>query len=66
MEAATAISDGKFEAAVEILTRMTPTRVTNPRPSSEERLLEFMGLALKSRVNPIDNPPPIARDFCNS
>ncbi|CAN6709529.1 unnamed protein product [Malus baccata var. baccata] len=63
MEAATAISDGKSEAAVEILTRMTPTQVANPRPSSEQRLLEFMGLALKSRVNPIDNPPPIAELF---
>ncbi|KAB2598665.1 scarecrow-like protein 8 [Pyrus ussuriensis x Pyrus communis] len=63
MEAATAISDGKSEAAMEILTRMNSTQVANPRPSSEQRLLEFMGLALKSRVNPIDNPAPIAELF---
>ncbi|CAN6705776.1 unnamed protein product [Malus baccata var. baccata] len=58
LEAATAISEGKSEAAAEILARMMATQVPNPRPNSEQRLLEFLGLALKSRVNPIDNSPP--------
>ncbi|KAM2194583.1 hypothetical protein ACFX1R_028697 [Malus domestica] len=54
MEAATAISEGKSEAAAEILARMITTQVPDPRPNSEQRLLEFLGLALKSRVGPID------------
>ena len=57
MEAASAISEGKSEAAAEILTRLT--QVTSPIPNSEQRLLEFMASALKSRVNPADNPPPV-------
>ncbi|KAM5557410.1 scarecrow-like protein 8 [Rosa sericea] len=61
MEAASAISEGKSEAAAEILTRLT--QVTNPRPNSEQRLLEFMASALKSRVNPVDNPPPVNELF---
>ncbi|KAK9914299.1 hypothetical protein M0R45_038085 [Rubus argutus] len=61
MEAASAISEGKSEAAAEILTRLT--QVSNPIPNSEQRLLEFMALALKSRVNPVDNPPPVAELF---
>ncbi|XP_008234852.1 PREDICTED: scarecrow-like protein 8 [Prunus mume] len=63
MEAATAISEGKSEAAAEILTRLTTSQVPNPRPNSEQRLLEVMTLALKSRVNPVDNPPPVTELF---
>ncbi|XP_061996028.1 scarecrow-like protein 8 [Rosa rugosa] len=61
MEAASAISEGKSEAAAEILTRLA--QVTNPRPNSEQRLLEFMASALKSRVNPVDNPPQVSELF---
>nr|XP_011470326.1 PREDICTED: scarecrow-like protein 8 [Fragaria vesca subsp. vesca] len=61
MEAASAISEGKSEAAAEILTRLT--QVTSPIPNSEQRLLEFMASALKSRVNPADNPPPVKALF---
>ncbi|KAM1315086.1 hypothetical protein ACFX13_019014 [Malus domestica] len=61
-EAATAISEGKSQAAAEILARMIATQVPDSRPNSEQRLLEFLGLALKSRVGPIDNSPP-ANEF---
>ncbi|KAM1031256.1 hypothetical protein FF1_035022 [Malus domestica] len=58
MKTATAISEGKSEAAAEILARMIATQVPDPRPNSEQRLLEFLGLALKSRISLIDNSPP--------
>ncbi|XP_050384869.1 scarecrow-like protein 8 [Argentina anserina] len=61
MEAASAIAEGKPEPAAEILTRLT--QVTNPRPSSEQKVLDFMASALKSRVNPVDNPPPVNELF---
>ncbi|KAM1625162.1 hypothetical protein FF1_023092 [Malus domestica] len=37
---------------------MIATQVPDLRPNSEQRLLEFLGLALKSRISPIDNSPP--------
>ncbi|KAF4356502.1 hypothetical protein F8388_026974 [Cannabis sativa] len=58
MEAALAISDGKTESANEILTRLS-TQVSNPRPTSEQRVLEFISSALKSRIKPEENPPPV-------
>lgn len=61
MEAASAISEGKPEAAAEILTRMT--HVSNPRPNSEQKVLDFMASALKSRVVPGEHPPPVAELF---
>lgn len=61
MEAASAISEGRPEAAAEILTRMT--HVSNPRPNSEQKVLDFMTTALKSRVVPGENPPPVAELF---
>lgn len=61
MEAASAISEGKLEAACEILTRLT--HVSNPRPNSEQRVVEFLASALKSRVNPVENPPAVMELF---
>ncbi|KAL5567944.1 hypothetical protein UlMin_024519 [Ulmus minor] len=61
MEAASAISDGKPETAGEILTRLP--QVSNPRPNSEQKVLEFMASSLKTRVNPVDNPPSVAELF---
>ncbi|PON97006.1 GRAS transcription factor [Trema orientale] len=61
MEAASAISEGKPEAASEILTRLT--QVSNPRPNSEQRVLEFIASALKSRVNPGEILPPVMELF---
>lgn len=63
MEAATAISDGKTEIAAEILTRLTQVSNQNLKPSSEQRVIQFIASALKSRVNPIDNPPPPVSEF---
>ncbi|XP_062120352.1 scarecrow-like protein 8 [Humulus lupulus] len=62
MEAALAISDGKTEAANEMLTRLF-TQVSNPRPTSEQRVLEFLSSALKSRVKPEENPAPVKELF---
>ncbi|KAG8390336.1 hypothetical protein BUALT_Bualt01G0073000 [Buddleja alternifolia] len=54
IESAAAISDGKFDAAAEILTRLQ--QVANPRGSSEQRLTSYMVSALKSRVSPTQRP----------
>ena len=61
MEAASAISDGKHDAATEILTRLS--QVSNPNGNSDQRLMDCMVLALKSRINPAENPPPMAELF---
>lgn len=57
IEAATAISEGKNDVAVEILTRLS--QVANVRGSSDQRLTAYMVAALLSRVNPGDYPPPV-------
>ncbi|XP_060203702.1 scarecrow-like protein 8 [Lycium barbarum] len=57
IEAATAISEGKNDVAVEILTRLS--QVGNVRGSSDQRLTAYMVSALRSRVNPTDYPPPV-------
>ncbi|KAF8041853.1 hypothetical protein BT93_A0447 [Corymbia citriodora subsp. variegata] len=62
MEAATAISEDRADVAWEILTRLSAM----PNPVvfySEQKLMEYMLSALKSRVSPIDNPPPVAELF---
>ncbi|KAJ7969899.1 Scarecrow-like protein [Quillaja saponaria] len=61
MEAASAISEGKLEAASEILTRLA--LVSSPTGNSDQRLTDYMASALKSRVNQIENPPPVAELF---
>ncbi|XP_010060571.2 scarecrow-like protein 8 [Eucalyptus grandis] len=61
MEAATAIYEGRVDVASEILTRLSA--VPNPKGNSEPKLMEYMLSALKSRVSPADNPPPVAELF---
>ncbi|XP_059667117.1 scarecrow-like protein 8 [Cornus florida] len=58
MDAASAISEGKTEAATEILTRLS--QISNPKGTSEQRLTAYMASALRSRVNPTEYPPPAA------
>ncbi|KAF3644606.1 protein kinase [Capsicum annuum] len=55
--AATAITDGKTNVAVDILTRLS--QVADIRGSSEQRLTAYMVSALKSRVNFTEYPPPV-------
>lgn len=62
MEAATNISEGRNDAAAEILTRLAQFS-SNPKGSSEERLMSYMVATLKSRMNPSENPPPVAELF---
>ncbi|XP_044506139.1 scarecrow-like protein 8 [Mangifera indica] len=61
-EAALAISERKNDVAVEILTRLS--QVSNSKGNSEQRLMEYMCSALKSRVNPVENPLPVTELFC--
>lgn len=61
IEAATAVSEGKYDVASEILTRLS--QATNSKGNSEQRLMEYMCSALKSRVSQHENPPPIAELF---
>lgn len=57
-EAAAAISEGKLEVVDEILAPVM--KISNARGSSVQRLAEYMVLALKSRANAAENPPPVA------
>lgn len=57
IEAATAISEGKTDVAVDMLTRLS--QVANVRGSSDQRLTAYMVSALRSRVNPANYPPPV-------
>ncbi|KAE8698182.1 Scarecrow-like protein 8 [Hibiscus syriacus] len=61
IEAASAISEGKSGVVNEILTRLV--QVGNAKGNSEQRLMGCMLLALKSRVNSVENPPPVAELF---
>ncbi|CAH9123516.1 unnamed protein product [Cuscuta epithymum] len=56
-EAATAVSEGKLEVASEILTRLAV--VANVKGTAEQRLTAYMASALRSRVNPVEFPPPV-------
>ncbi|KAL2556096.1 Scarecrow-like protein 8 [Forsythia ovata] len=58
IDAAVAISDGKTEIALEILTRLC--QVANATGTSEQRLAAYLASALKSRVNPSDHPPAVS------
>ncbi|KAL0371734.1 UNVERIFIED_CONTAM: Scarecrow-like protein 8 [Sesamum calycinum] len=58
IDAAVAISEGKPEAATELLTRLQ--QVANACGSSEQRLTSYMLSALNSRVNPTEHPPPVS------
>ncbi|XP_057423050.1 scarecrow-like protein 8 [Lotus japonicus] len=61
MEAASAISEGKLEAASEILSRLG--QASNPNGNSDQRFTDCMVSALKSRLNQAENPPPVAELF---
>lgn len=57
VEAATAITDGKTNVAVHLLTRLA--QVADVKGSSEQRLTAYMVSALRSRVNSVEYPPPV-------
>ncbi|KAK3444798.1 hypothetical protein EUGRSUZ_A00766 [Eucalyptus grandis] len=61
LEAATAIDEGRVDVASEILRRLSAVR--NPMSNSKQKLMGYMLSALKSRVSPIDYPPPVAELF---
>ncbi|XP_039169910.1 scarecrow-like protein 8 [Eucalyptus grandis] len=61
VEAATAIYEGRVDVASEILRRLSA--VLNPMGNSEQKLMGYMLSALKSRVSPVDYPPPVAELF---
>ncbi|KAK9994551.1 hypothetical protein SO802_024254 [Lithocarpus litseifolius] len=61
IDAATNISEGKSQVASEILARLA--RLSNPKGNSEERLMRYWVSALKSRVNSVENPPPVGELF---
>lgn len=61
MEAASAIYEGKHEIASEILIRLG--RVSNPNGNSDQRVTDCLVTALKSRLNPMENAPPVAELF---
>ncbi|GMH08963.1 hypothetical protein Nepgr_010803 [Nepenthes gracilis] len=56
-DAAAAISEGKTETATEILARLS--QVANAKGNPEQRLVAYMGNALRSRACPNDYPPPV-------
>jgi len=59
MEAASAIVEGKYDMAMEILNRLNGPNSNN----RTDRLTDCMVLALKSRMNPVEYPPPVAELF---
>lgn len=61
IEAASAISEGKNDVALEILTRLVSN--SNPNGNSDQRLTNCMVSALKSRMNPFENPSRVAELF---
>ncbi|XP_042477212.1 scarecrow-like protein 8 [Macadamia integrifolia] len=58
LDAATAISEGKMEAATATLARLK--QVSNRGGDPEQRLTAYMVCALQSRGNPTEYPPPVA------
>ncbi|CAL1371170.1 unnamed protein product [Linum trigynum] len=56
MEAAAAIYEGRSDSAAEILSRVGSS---GGKGNSKQRLMDYLFSALKSRVNPADNPPPV-------
>ncbi|KAL3753351.1 hypothetical protein ACJRO7_000703 [Eucalyptus globulus] len=61
VEAATAIYEGRVDVASEILRRLSA--LPNPMSNSKQKLMGYMLSALKSRVSPVDYPPPVAELF---
>ncbi|XP_074291531.1 uncharacterized protein LOC141618327 [Silene latifolia] len=60
-EVATAISDGKNDTAIELLSKLG--QMANYEGNSEERLAYYMCNALKSRACPTENPTPVMELF---
>ncbi|GLT31212.1 hypothetical protein SLA2020_059640 [Shorea laevis] len=58
MEAVSAISEGKMDVFNEISARLA--QVANPKGNSEQRLIQYLTSALKSKVNPVENQPLVA------
>lgn len=58
-EAASAISEGKFDAAMEILNRLSQCS----NPNLNQRFVNCMISALKSRMNNVEFPPPVSELF---
>ncbi|KAF8041572.1 hypothetical protein BT93_A0232 [Corymbia citriodora subsp. variegata] len=63
MEAAAAISEDRADVAWQILTCLSAMPLYHVSSYSEQRLIEFMLSALKSRVSPVNNPPPVVELF---
>ncbi|XP_039173031.1 scarecrow-like protein 8 [Eucalyptus grandis] len=61
LEAATAIYEGRVDEASEILRRSSV--VPQTMGNSKQKLMGYMLSALKSRVSPVDYPPPVAELF---
>ncbi|KAF8380193.1 hypothetical protein HHK36_027675 [Tetracentron sinense] len=61
IDAATAISDGKIDVAMATLLRLK--QVSDAQGDPEQRLTAHMVSALRSRVNPTENPPPVTELF---
>ncbi|MBA0670891.1 hypothetical protein Goklo_029180 [Gossypium klotzschianum] len=61
MEAASAIAEGKTDVANEILTRLAQD--SNAKGNSEQRFVACMLLALKSRINSVENLSLVAELF---
>ncbi|KAK7279917.1 hypothetical protein RJT34_24978 [Clitoria ternatea] len=61
MEASTAIYEGKFDTAAEILTRLS--QGLNPNGNSDQRFTNCMVSALRSRMNQVEYPPPVLELF---
>ncbi|XP_073035247.1 scarecrow-like protein 8 [Primulina eburnea] len=58
IDAALAISEGKPETAADIFTRLQ--HVSSAKGNSEQRLAAHVISSLKSRINPVVNPPPVS------
>ncbi|XP_065869425.1 scarecrow-like protein 8 [Euphorbia lathyris] len=58
LDAASSICQGNTDAASEILARVS--QAANLRGNSEQRMMEYLATALKSRLKPAEHPPPVA------
>ncbi|KAF6157688.1 hypothetical protein GIB67_037261 [Kingdonia uniflora] len=57
IDIATAISEGNTETAT--VTLKTLKQFSNTRGDPQQRLTAYMVSALRSRINPVENPPPV-------
>ncbi|XP_010255275.1 PREDICTED: scarecrow-like protein 8 [Nelumbo nucifera] len=61
LDAAAAIAEGNMDAATTTLARLN--QVSNVQGDPEQRLTAYMVSALRSRMNPTENPPPVMELF---